>query len=107
MSTTEIILLTLLALCGSGLVVTTIILPIRIKKRRARGQAVYQYRSELLMRILVAANIDILLGRFSEWRFAVLNSVTWDEMVKSKRPLESFYPDLSFLDPTATDPNAK
>lgn len=63
-----------------------------------RIDMVYEYRKELLTEISRLADEDIKNGREWKWRYEVLESVDLNEMMsKFWKPLDSFYPDKSFL----------
>lgn len=42
--------------------------------------------------------------RDHEWRYTELDRVSFDKKMVIPKPLDSFYPDKSFLDPEATGP---
>lgn len=69
-----------------------------------RNNAVLRYRQDLISRISVASRHDLKRGIYDyEWRWAVFDSVNYSEMVfRFWRPLESFYPDKSFMEPSTT-----
>lgn len=67
-----------------------------------RNQRVYTYRGKLIDRISAAVQADIARNEHKpaewQWRWDVFESVKYDEMVnKFWRPLNSFYPDQSFV----------
>lgn len=74
---------------------------------RWRNHRVYKLRTALIAVVTVASKMDAELGRDYAWRMAVLDSVTYNDMLlKFWRPLRlnAFYQDLSFLmPPIATD----
>ncbi len=65
-----------------------------------RNQLVYNYRVRLLDQIHDEARKDIQAGRDWEWRHQIFEQVTYNQMVfKFWKPLSSFYPDKSFINP--------
>lgn len=59
-----------------------------------RNQRVYKYRMRVLKLIAEAAKQDIANGRDYKWRYQMLDSVEYNEMVcKFWKPLDSFYSD--------------
>jgi len=65
-----------------------------------RTDKVYHFLRQLLEQTSEAAKIDIRAGRNWEWRYEMLNSVSYDSMLyRFWIPLkpECFYKDLSFL----------
>lgn len=70
----------------------------------ARGHAVFMYRRRLLSQVNKCSQLDILRGKSWSWRFEMWDTVTFDQMAHSWRPLWTFYPDPSFLDPDAEEP---
>ena len=71
-----------------------------------RNTTVYLYRMHLLRQVSEAAHADIYENHQPfEWRYRTLMSVSYEEMFRRFwRPIDSFYPDRNFLDPTATAP---
>lgn len=71
-----------------------------------RNKSVYRYRMHLLDQVSTAAQADIYVNNQPfQWRYRALNSVSYDEMfLRFWRPIDSFYPDRNFLDPTAPAP---
>lgn len=68
-----------------------------------RNNKVYRYRQAILGMVSHCASEDIQSGRPWEWRYQVLYSATYDEMMsKFWRKLDSFYPDKSFIEPGGT-----
>ena len=68
-----------------------------------RNQAVYEYRRNLILELDMLYKADVALGGNWRWRYNVFHSVEYsDMMLKFWKPLDSFYPDKSFLDPTIT-----
>lgn len=64
-----------------------------------RNDKVYNYRQRLLDRICEAAYRDAQKCKSHEWRFDMFRMVSYEEMVdKFWKPLDSFYPDKSFLE---------
>lgn len=66
-----------------------------------RNNRVYNYRMNVLLPLVSQASTrDIKLGRYNNgWRYEVFSSISYQEMVwKFWRPLNSFYPDKSFLE---------
>lgn len=65
-----------------------------------RNVCVYEHRKEIIRRINAANTRDILAGKSCEecdWRYAVFQAVSYEQMLFSFRSLDSFYPDKSFL----------
>ena len=104
MSTTNIILAVVLAIAALVLGWAFIEL-YKSSRRAARRNAILNYRLQLLDAIGAALQADILAGRSWAWRFAVYDSVSHEELMSSRKPLDSFYPDPSFLHPEATCPH--
>lgn len=62
-----------------------------------RNALVLRYRTNLLDKVSTLAESDA--DGDWEWRFETLESVSYDEMVlKFWKPLDSFYPDKSFIE---------
>lgn len=95
----ELVIINLLALCFTGLFFCYIL--------AYRNKKVMLLRTELNNRVYECQIGDIDKGVLdSKWRRDVFRSVSYNEMVfKFWKPLNSFYPDLSFIDPDATDPS--
>ena len=83
-----------------------LILVVQLFVLLARNNAVYGYRADLLAKVSRAARSDINQGRPGwEWRYDAFQAVDYNRMVWCFwRPLDSFYPDRSFVDPEATSP---
>jgi len=65
-----------------------------------RNNTVIEYRQYILNQLLHCATQDILAGRDWQWRYDAIRMVTYDEMLyKFWRKLDTFYTDLSFLQP--------
>lgn len=64
-----------------------------------RNNAVYRYRINLICQIQRRCYEDVDRGYYDwHWRFEAFDSIGYNEMVfKFWRPLESFYPDKSFI----------
>jgi hypothetical protein len=64
-----------------------------------RNNRVFSFRLALLEKISLAANIDIKNGLEWVWRYKMFDSVTYNTMVFSFKPLkpENFYHDTAFL----------
>lgn len=70
---------------------------IRICLTLRRNQEICTYRTELLERVYRAAQDDIAHGRDFSWRYEAYGEVTYGAMLHQyRRPLDSFYTDLSF-----------
>ncbi len=64
-----------------------------------RNDKVYKYRKELLAKMGSAMIADVKADRPWRWRVEVFDSVSYNEMVNQCwKPLDSFYPDKSFLE---------
>ena len=64
-----------------------------------RVRKVFEYRSKLLNRVHAAYHADLARGREWEWRYDMFESVSNAEMIfKLWRPIDSFYPDKSFIE---------
>lgn len=64
-----------------------------------RNTSVYNYRIRLNEKVSDRARADIRQNRDWRWRYEMLNEVSYDEMMfKFWRPLDSFYPDKSFIE---------
>lgn len=67
-----------------------------------RNSRVYKYRTRLLREVGEVSKSEARSLQPWQWRFQALEAVSYREMVfKFWRPLDSFYPDKSFLDPDA------
>jgi hypothetical protein len=65
-----------------------------------------RYRKRRVIEINHAVQYDATVGRDSHWRYVMLDAPSLDAMLwKFWRSFDSFYPDRSFLDPKAVDPN--
>lgn len=70
-----------------------------------RNMQVFDYLNALNDLVYEQSKKDIRNNRDPSWRRKVLNSVKYDEMLfKFWKPLESFYPNKSFIN-GSTDPN--
>ena len=72
-----------------------------------RNKSVLEYRKGIIDQVSAAASSDINRGRFGQWkwRYKAIESESYAEMAwKFWRPLDSFYPDRSFVDPEAIGP---
>ena len=71
-----------------------------------RNRQVYHFRMDYLKRTSMAARIDINEHlRPWMWRYEKLDEPEYVSMVlQFWKPLESFYPDKSFLDPNSSGP---
>ncbi len=79
------------------------IIPVLIVVVFVRNNYVLKYRLELIDLIDLAAVHDAKQGKRWQWRYDVLESVPYDQMViYFWKPLKSFYPDKSFINPEAT-----
>jgi len=67
-----------------------------------RSSKLFKYRHELLQKVKLESDKDIDARRDWSWRYQVLESVSWDEMVFSLRRFRSFYPDNAFIRPPIT-----
>lgn len=71
-----------------------------------RNIGIYRMRMRLLGQISAAANADEARGDFYGfmWRLKLYESVTYNEQVNSFKRIkpESWWDDLSFIDPSAT-----
>lgn len=70
-----------------------------------RLRRVLRYRLATLNAVSEAAQQDIASGLPWRWRYDVYETVTFDQMAYSARPLKTFYEDKAFLSPSAVDPN--
>lgn len=72
-----------------------------------RNEELGRLRQDYHKRIESAEETDILLGRPHEWRYEAFDRVGYHEMLfKFCVPLDDFYKDKSFLDPSAMKPKA-
>ena len=63
-----------------------------------RNKSVFDYRKNLLEKISKAAKKDIKNGKDWTWRYRVLETVTYNEMMwKFWKSLDSFYSNKSFI----------
>lgn len=85
--------------------VLCIVIMMGIIAMMARNYAVFNYRRRLLRLVSDASRDDIINGRAYYWRYDTFGTVEYDQMMlKPWRPLNSFYPDMSFTRVGATDP---
>ncbi len=63
-----------------------------------RNYLVYKYRGGLIDQMFEAGYKDIECGKDYSWRIKEYNKVSYYKMVfEFRKPLDSFYPDKSFL----------
>jgi len=69
-----------------------------------RVNRVTKYRMALLAEITKASSSDISANRDYTWRYKVFDSIEFNDMCnRFWKPLPSFYSDMSFVDPNATE----
>ncbi len=69
-----------------------------------RNELTFRYRSHLLDLIHVAVKNDVENGRSYDWRYEMFDAVSYDQMTNCFwKPLKSFYPDKSFINPEVTE----
>lgn len=66
-----------------------------------RNEKVYKFRLDLIERLHDAAEVDIQNGRPWEWRSQTFETVSYKQMLYSRKPLtaEAWYVNTSFLQP--------
>jgi hypothetical protein len=63
-----------------------------------RTELVARYRKRLIEIVGALAREDAKNGRDGSWRWKMMDTVTFDDMCrKFWKPLDSFYPDKSFI----------
>lgn len=72
-----------------------------------RNDRVFAYRIKLVEQISSANQADIARRRaYDGWRYTKFNEVSYEAMLyQFWKPLDSFYPDKSFLKENGLDPN--
>lgn len=72
-----------------------------------RNPAVYHYRMSLISQISVSCYADIDRQEGWMWRYDMFDSVSYSKMIlKFWKPLDSFYPNKSFINPESRYANA-
>lgn len=81
----------MILMCVAGIIHCTLALK--------RNDEVCAFRTALVNKIADASERDGALGKDSSWRWAVYDSVTYEEMLRQRRrPLSDFYLDYSFTE---------